>query len=70
MKVDTIFHAFERLFPDLVGDVIEYERFGSRMIEIIFKHPESPNLYFLYNNDQNWNLGTKPHRRKPEGGEK
>lgn len=71
MKVDTIFHAFEDLFPDLACKVNRYERFGSRMIVLSFEDLAMPQkLYFLFNNGKNWNLGTKPHRRKPEGGEK
>lgn len=64
MKLDDIYKNFIKIFPVYEDFVKEYKRFGSRMIYITFNN-DLPPLYFLYTNDNDWNLGTKPHRQHP-----
>lgn len=64
MKLNDIYKNFLRLFPIYEQFVKSYTRFGSRMIYITFNE-DIPPLYFLYTNDNDWNLGTKLNRKHP-----
>jgi hypothetical protein len=63
LKSDIIFKNFVRLFPNMGGQVLSYQRTGSKMIAL--NMDDGIVLYFLYYNPTNWNIGTKPWRMKP-----
>lgn len=65
MKMDDLINNFKEMFPWYVDLVKSYKRFGSRMLYITFVN-DLPPLYFLYTSENDWNLGTKPNRKKPE----
>lgn len=66
MNKNDIFEHFIKLFPNYVPNVLEYKKIGSRCISITFSPDSiSKNLLFLYNNDEDWTLGTKIWREKP-----
>lgn len=64
MKMNDIYYAFKTLFPEIAEHVINYEKFGSRMIKLYFDDQQIK--YFLYTNPFDWNFGTQPYRRKPD----
>lgn len=70
-KITTkeLYAKFELMFPKLAEDATGCSRIGSRVISIRFKNPEDENndksLVFLYINDNNWQLGTKLWRKRP-----
>ena len=66
-KSDFVFKNFQRLFPDKAEHVESYERSGSKMITLLMD--DGLELFFLYYNPINWNLGTKPWRMKPKSNE-
>lgn len=66
MKKETIYNAFVRLFPTWSKMVTGYKKIGSRMILIDCLLYNDKSIVFLYNNDNDWTLGTKIWRRRPE----
>lgn len=68
MKMDNILEGLQKVAPDVYKKFMETEgakksRMGNKMISLSF--PDGQTLFFLYNNENNWNLGTKPWRMKP-----
>lgn len=64
MNKDELFSKFKECFPNFALFTKEYKKVGSKTISIKLEGKERP-LYFLYNNPDNWNFGTKPWRAKP-----
>lgn len=64
MTVQNIFKAFSNMFPDLAQASASYKKVGSKTISVKMKNGKS--LVFLFNNEDDWTLGTKLWRRKPE----
>lgn len=66
-NMNFVWNNFERMFPEKAEHVVSYERSGSRMITLHMD--DGLILTFLYYTPMNWNLGTKPWRKKPENRE-
>lgn len=69
MKMDNIIEGLQKVAPEIYKKLTETEgakkaRMGNKMISITI--PNEPTLFFLYNSENNWNLGTKPWRRRPD----
>lgn len=64
MTRTDIFDAFMKLFPTWAPHVESYKKIGSKTISLQFKNGKS--RVFLYNDDDNWNFGTKLWRKKPK----
>lgn len=69
MTAEDLFRKYTKLFPDssqINGEPVptNYTKIGARMIRIEFS--EGPVLYFLWYDENNWNLGTKPYRNQPK----
>lgn len=70
MTAQALYDEFLALFPDCLGDyevgnsVVKYNKIGARMLRI--EMAVGPVLYFLWYDENNWNLGTKPFRNRPK----
>lgn len=70
MTADALYDEFVAIFPDALehgeqGNVVtKYDKIGARMLRIEFS--DAPTLYFLWYDENNWNLGTKMYRQKPK----
>lgn len=64
MTVQNIYKAFSNMFPDLAQAASSHKKVGSKTISIKMKNGKS--LVFLFNNEDDWTLGTKLWRKKPE----
>lgn len=65
MTAEELFHKFwdmyGRTWPFLQIKV--YNKIGARMLRI--EMTDGHVLYFLWYDENNWNLGTKPYRKRP-----
>lgn len=68
MGPKTIYERFKEMFPDMEKDARSYKRIGGKAITITFGDCSS--LIFMYYGPDNWNLGTKYWRSKPENSRK
>lgn len=77
MNKEELFKAFQELFPEWAANAHSYKKIGSRVLAITFKitHEyenidrsldEDVSRVFLYNNQNNWQFGTKLWRKRPE----
>ena len=72
MNKEQLFDAFKELFPDWAKKVISYKKIGSKTLAIKFVTSVEENKVneesrvFLYNDPNNWQLGTKLWRKRPE----
>lgn len=64
MSKSDIFNYFQAMFPDLSTAVISFKKIGSKTISLNMRNGKS--LVFLYSDKDNWNLGTKQWRKRPE----
>ncbi len=71
MTAKVLFEKFQELFPDMImgndtdwATVTNYTKIGARMLRMEFN--SGPVLYFLWYDENNWNLGTKPYRNRPK----
>ena len=69
MTAQDLFDEFIRIFPKALGSseqgliVSSYWKVGARMLRLEMN--AGPALYFLWYDENNWNLGTKPYRNRP-----
>lgn len=61
-KLD-LYTQFINAFPDLSEAVESYRKVGSKTI--ILNMMNGKHLFFMYDNQDNWSLGTKQWRMKP-----
>lgn len=61
MTAGALYDKFIKLFPNIIGE--KYNKIGARMLRI--ETCGGPVLYFLWYDENNWNLGTKPYRNRP-----
>ncbi len=74
MTAEALYDEFVALFPDVLehgleqGNIVtNFYKIGARMLRIEFS--DGPALYFLWYDENNWNLGTKMYRNKPKSQE-
>lgn len=66
MTKEFIFDKFCEMFPDFAKHTVYHKKIGSRMISVSLDTVLGiEKITFLYNSPTDWNLGTKPWRRKP-----
>lgn len=69
MTAVDLFDKFVDLFPSALGGskekciVSSYQKIGARMLRM--EMDDGHVLYFLWYDENNWNLGTKPYRKRP-----
>ena len=63
MRKEDIYKVFTNMFPEYEDRVVSYRKIGSKMIGLEMEG--GLKLSFLYMGHNNWNLGTKPWRKKP-----
>lgn len=64
MKKAELFDIFTKMFPDMAKEVVKVKLIGSKAISMSMNSDKS--LIFMWYDDNNWTLGTKVWRRKPE----
>lgn len=62
MTAGALYDKFVKLFPNIIGE--KCDKIGARMLRI--ETCGGPVLYFLWYDENNWNLGTKPYRNRPK----
>lgn len=68
MTMEELYTKFSEMFPNRVEHVESYKKIGSRCLAITFTTADggSESLVFLYIADNNWHLGTKLWRKRPD----
>ena len=69
MTAEKLFNIFWENFRWILGQakIKTYQKIGARMLRIEIEYGfASPVLYFLWYDENNWNLGTKPYRNRPK----
>lgn len=64
MTKENIYLALCHIVPTFAKEVERYEKIGSQSIRLKMKNGKT--RVFLYYNDDNWTLGTKSWRKRPE----
>lgn len=77
MNKEQLFEKFKVLFPNWAGRAIFYKKIGSKTLKIIFASDigvvneiKNTSRVFLYNNEDDWQFGTKLWRKRPDKPEK
>lgn len=66
MTVQELEEKFVRIFPQYSAVKRNVSKIGARMLRIELEWLERTDvLYFLWYDEMNWNLGTKPYRKQP-----
>jgi hypothetical protein len=61
---EQLLEQFKQMFPQYADSIISYKKVGSKTLSINLQHHKS--LVFLYEGPDNWTLGTKLYRMRPD----